>query len=529
MKRRLFASLTMLVCAAAIAGCGASNSRQSSGASKPYAELRWGEQPFPGVLDWQKQAWNQIVQVESLAVQDLVEFEPNGTLKPGLASSIEQPDPTTYIYNIRRGVKFSDGHPLTVADVVYSLSQNMASESSTKALWAGVASVSARGNSAVVVKLKQPSAVWPQNLAATGQIYEKAAAEKAGKALGTPGHMLVGTGPWKFDSFTPEASVQLSRNPYWSGPLQPAAKVNITIFKSEATEALALRSGAIDGASLYAAPKFFANIPGVHALSQESRVNIEYLSMNTAVAPFSDPHVRRAIAYATNVNGIINAVFPPGYVQEEATIAPRALFSGFDADQVNKMFATLPRYEYDLAAAKRELAKSAYPRGFSTEIQAGASESVPLEIAEVVANGLEKIGIKAKIHQLQPAEVADMFGSKVKIYVNLLFPWNADADGNVSYLLSEPEIRPPGGGGNSAAYRNTEVNKLMAAEEGALNPTRRLELIGKLLRQAGSDVPYRPLYSFPEFASLSDKYAFPHYSAFTNWYTPWAMHVKLAG
>ncbi len=531
MKKCLCASLAMLALAAAVAGCGASTGRQSGnqvGSSKPYAELRWGDQPFPGIIDWQKQAWNQAVQVESLAVQDLVEFEPNGRLKPGLASSIEQPNPTTYVYNIRTGVKFSDGRPLTVADVVYSLDQNLTEEATTKTLWEDVASVAAHGSSAVIVKLKQPNAVWPQTLAATGQIYQKTAAEKAGKALGTPGHMLIGTGPWKIDSFTPEASVQLSRNPYWSGPPQPAAKVNITVFKSEATEALALRSGAIDGASIYSSPKLFANIPGVHALSQEPRVNIEYLAINTAVPPFNDPHVRRAIAYATNVNGIINAAFPAGAAHEEVAITPPALFADFDSSQVSKVFATLPKYEYNPAAAKRELAKSAYPNGFSTEIQVPAGVTVPLEIAQVLVHDLEKVGITVKIHELQSTETANMFGGKVKLYVQELFPWDADPNGNLSFMLPESEIRPPGSGGNDAAYRNAEVNKLLASEAGALNSTTRLGLIGKLLRLVGSEVPYRPLYSVSEFASMSDKYVFPHYSAFTNWYTPWAMDVKLA-
>jgi peptide/nickel transport system substrate-binding protein len=525
-----------LVLATMVAACGGSEGQSGvassggAGSSKQYAELRWGDLPFSGVIDWQKNASIEAVEAQSLAVQDLVETEPDGRLKPGLASSVEQPNPTTYLYNIRPGVKFSDGHPLTVADVIYSLDQNMAKESATQTLWKDVASVSARGNSAVVVKLKRPSAVWPQNLAASGQVYEKAAAEKAGKALGAPGHMLIGTGPWKIDSYVPEASVQLSRNPYWSGPPQPAAKVTITMFKSEATEALALRSGAIDGASFYLSPKLFVNIPGVHGLSQEPRVDGEYLTMNTGLAPFNDLHVRRAIAYATDVKGIISALFPPGYASEEVAITPPATFADFDKGQVSQMFNALPKYEYDVAAAKRELAKSAYPHGFTTEIQVDANVSNVRASAEILSASLAKIGIEAKIHEIEPAEQSDMFGSKVKLYILLVAPWDGDPDGTLSYFLPESEIRPPGGGGNFADYRNAEVNKLIVAEESALNPTKRLQLIGKLLRLVGSEVPYLPLYATGELAILSNKYTYvSQYSAFTSWYTPWAMNVKLAG
>jgi len=326
-----------LVLSVAVAACGGSKgqagaaSRGGAGSTKQYAELRWGDVPFPGVIDLQKSPFGSAELVESLVVQDLVEFEPNGTLKPGLASSIERPNQTTYIYNIRRGVKFSDGHPLTVADVVYSLDQNMSKESSTQTLWADVSSVYARGSSA--------------------------------------------------------------------------------------------------------------------------------------------------------------------------------------------------KYKYDLAAAKRELSKSAYPHGFSTELQVAASELVAKEAAEVIVADLAKIGVSAKIRELQPAEDSNVFG-KVKMFMAFNFPWNADPDGNLTWQLPESEIRPSGG--NTAGYRNAELNRLLVAERGELNPARRLQLIDKLLTIVGNEVPYMTLWRTPEFASLSNKYVDPHYSAWTNWFTPWAMHVKLA-
>src|ERR1700733_13340905 len=84
-----------LVLSVAVAACGGSKgqagaaSRGGAGSTKQYAELRWGDVPFPGVIDLQKSPFGSAELVESLVVQDLVEFEPNGTLKPGLASSIE--------------------------------------------------------------------------------------------------------------------------------------------------------------------------------------------------------------------------------------------------------------------------------------------------------------------------------------------------------------------------------------------------------------------------------------------------------
>ena len=55
-------------------------------------------------------------------MEPLVQYDKAGGIQPDLASSFSIPNPTTYVYNLRHGVKFWDGHPLTSADVIYSLS-----------------------------------------------------------------------------------------------------------------------------------------------------------------------------------------------------------------------------------------------------------------------------------------------------------------------------------------------------------------------------------------------------------------------
>ncbi len=527
MRKCLLGCVT-LVLAVAVAGCGGvSDSQKSSvtGSSKPYAELRWGTEPFPGPINFWTTFWSQEEDVQSLAVQSLVEFEPNGKLRPGLASSVEQPSPTTYAYHIRTGVKFSDGHPLTVADVVRSLDQNFYKSSWSSAYWGDVSSVSVHGRSTVVVKLKHPEAAWPGIFAYSSVVIENA----QDKALGTPGHLPIGTGPWQIDSFTPETSVQLSRNPYWTGPRQPAAKVSFTFFKSEATMSLALRSGAIDGAAYYGTLKSFLGIPGVHALRHEPRWDMSELVMNTSSAPFNNVHVRRAIAYATDAKGIIKALLPAGYGEEEATTVPRSLFVNFDPARVNEMLGALPKYEYNLTAARRELAKSGYPHGFSTEVQVQAAEASNVEVAQIVAADLAKIGIEAKVHAVQTNEwfALSTGGKGGKLLIGTWDPLYADPESNTCFY-EEAEIKPAGSGCNAAHFRNAEVNHLLKEQSETLNQASRLRLIGKLLKITAEEEPYRPLYSIGLTGSLSNKYVYPHFSFFTFAMTPWAMEVKLA-
>jgi peptide/nickel transport system substrate-binding protein len=520
---------TALVVAALVVGCGGGGKSQPGatgpGSPKSYAELRWGFPTFPGAIDWSKNQWYPVAAIQHLAVQNLVEFESSGKVKPGLASSIEQPTPTTYVYHIRSGLRFSDGTPLKVADVMYSLDRNLyGRESIVKPYWEDVAAISARGNSTVTIKLKRPDAAWPYVMAFTSQVIEKAAAEKMGEqALGTPGHPLIGTGPWKIDSYKPEVGVHLSRNPYWSGPVQPAAKINISLFKEESPMSLALRSGAIDGSYFYVKPKLFANIAGTRPLTA-SGLLIAYLGMGTTTPPFNNVHVRRAIAYATDIKGMISALYPNGLATPDVTLAPTAMFADLGSpSHVNSVLETLPKYAFDLTAARRELAKSPYPHGFTTTMQAQVAEPGMVLLVQILASDLAKIGITAKVEEIPNDEIAARYEKKrFTIFATEDAGYYADPEGLFGYVLPPTQLN------NYANYRNPEVVKLLSEQSEALQPERRLQLIGKMLKIVGEEVPYIGVFSHQFFGTLADGYVFPQFSQWAGLFTPWAMEVKKA-
>ena len=537
MRKCLFAAVA-IVLAVVVTACGGGGGSGPSGAahsgeaasSKQYAELRWGTEPFPGPINLDNNQWGQVFQISALALQSLVELEANGGVKPSLlTSSIEHPNPTTYVYHLRSGMRFSDGKPVTVEDILFSLRRNIiGKESQTKTYWADVASVDGQGNSAVVIKLKRPNPFWESILAFSGQIIEKAQAERVGeKALGTAGNLPIGTGPWKFDSYKPEVSVQLSSNPYWRGQSQPAERITISLFKEESQIALALRSGAIDGTFMILSVKPFENIAGTRLITAPGGNEI-YLGMNTTTPPFNDVHVRRAIAYATDVKGMVETLFP-GTGSEDVTMAPRYVFSGLgSASQVNSMISSLPHYEYDLAAARRELAKSAYPHGFTTKVQAVAGEESPIIAAQILSHDLGKIGIKANVDEVPLDAYSSLYGNKVTIWPNEFGAVYPDPESLMSCLLSPSQIGTASAGCNFANYNSQKVNKLEAQEGETLNQSKRLQLIKELLQTVAEEVPYKPLYTHDAYVQLSDKYVFPGFSWWTYLSRPWALDVKLA-
>ncbi len=536
MRKYLCVCLTILL-GAIIAGCGgsksqagnASSSSGEAGSSKTYAEFRLGEPTFPSALLWTDDTYYQPAEIESLMAQNLVEFESNGNVKPGpLTSSMEQSNPTTYVYKLKSGVKFSDGKPVTAADAAYSLKLNLGAESQVAIFWSDVASVSARGDSTVVVKLKRPKFEWQQVMGMTSQVLEKEAAEQGGgqKTLGTPSNLPIGSGPWKITSYTPETSVVLEPNTYWTGQQRPARKIVMTEFKQEATIALALRSGSIDGSEWFVDPKLFENIPGVRRITAPG-VGMSFISMDVDVPPLNDVHVRRAIAYATNVAGIIKSQYGEGLASEVlAEGATNQFYLGLGSKgEVNKMLASLPSYKYDLAAAKRELAKSSCAHGCSTTVQVQSSGGEVAE-GEILVNELNKIGIEAKLKEMSAAESSAVYGTtKGQIEIgeltnpypgpDVLADFNLLSSGIASHI-------------NGARFSNKEVDAALEKLSETSNTHTRLRLVGKVMRIANEEEPYRPMYSHVEWMELSDKYVYPTYSQWTSNFTPWALDVKLA-
>jgi peptide/nickel transport system substrate-binding protein len=513
-------------------GKGASNAPVANGSSKSYPELRWGFTTFPGALDITRNVWNQIASIEGLVVTNLMEFGPGGKVQPGLASSTEQPNPTTYVYHLR-SMKFSDGKPVTAADVVFSLDRNItAKESWTKAYWEDATSISAPNSSTVVIKLKRPDAIFQDVVAFTSQVIEKSSAEKIGeKALGMPGHMVIGAGPWKLVGYQPEASVELARNPYWTGAPQPAEKITIDLFKTEASMALALRSGAIDGVFDYLTPKIFTSIPGVRPLKAPG-TTVNYLSFNTDAPPLNNVHVRRAIAYATDAKGIINALFSGGLATVDPTIMPVDLFEAIGSkSEVSSLVGSLSTYEFNLEKAKQELAKSPYPHGFSTTIQVGQVYASLVSAAEILSSDLAKIGVTANVDEMTPAVAEALEASgKSKLLMDEIYSVYPDPEGIMSSLIAPGQIHPPGSGLNAANFRNAEVDKLLPESVETLDKTKRVQLIGKLLKVVNEEAPYRPIYTHATFAALSEKYVLSS-ASFNGWtllWGPWALGVKLA-
>ena len=128
---------------------------------------------------------------DSLMCESLLRQAPDGSIEPGLAT-VSNPSPTTVVFTLRPGVKFWDGHPVTSADVVYSLDRQFSPKLGgyNVADFSRVASITATGTSQVTIKLKQPDYWLEGELASIpGIVIEKSFAEEGRQELRHPGRI----------------------------------------------------------------------------------------------------------------------------------------------------------------------------------------------------------------------------------------------------------------------------------------------------------------------------------------------------
>lgn len=347
---------------------------------------------------------------------------------PMLASSYSiSSDQLTYTFHIRPGVKFSNGQPLTAADVVFSLKRDMhPSISLLNSLNARISSITATDSHTVQIKLKSP---WPSLLAdlasPTGAIYpDNAFTTKTAASFFT--QHPVGTGPFMLVSEVPNTSYVVTRNPhYWDTAAAPSLdKITFQIVTDDTARATAVLGGQADIALNPPANQ----VPSYQGNSSV-RVNmvtssiVELICLNLSKPPFTNQKVRQAVSLALNRADIVKSgLF--GYAVPASTFLVGPAKDTFQNTSLNL-------YPYDVARAKELMKESGIktPVTVPFEVSTGTAQQAILTVAQ---SDLASIGINLKPIVKDSASVDnDIIGGK--------FTMNTTFWGDVS---ADPSIQP---------------------------------------------------------------------------------------
>ncbi|CUH75021.1 ABC transporter substrate-binding protein [Tropicibacter naphthalenivorans] len=324
--------------------------------------------------------------------EGLTKFTETGAVVPGLGTSWEiSEDGLTYTFHLAEGVTFHDGTAFDAADVKFSLDRARAedSQNAQKALFASIETVEATDPQTVTVTLSKPDGAFLFNMAWGDAVI--VAPESIEGIKQTP----IGTGPFKFDTWTQGDSIHLVANDaYWGD--KPALSEATFKFISDPTAAFAaMMAQDIDAFAGFPAPE---NLPMFDAdprfqVLRGSTEGETILAMNNKQAPFDNVKVRQAVAHAINRQDIIDgAMFGLGtpigthFAPHNPDYVDLTGLSGFDPE-----------------AAKALLAEAGFPDGFTTTLKL-PPPSYARRGGEIIAAQLRAIGIETEITNLEWAQ-----------------------------------------------------------------------------------------------------------------------------
>lgn len=391
MKKHLITKVLPFLAAAALllqtAGCG-SGGAQSSVASqtgkKTGGEFVFGLQTQPDHLDPYLAATADTRQILFNVFEGLVKPDKDGNLQPALAQKWNAEDGALdYVFQLRPGVKFHNGKAVTPQDVKYSL-EKAAGLSGGKLLVSSLSnlkSVGISGENEVRLTLKKPDYDFLANL--TVAIVPKDYADQDTHPIGT--------GPFKFESFTPQQSLVLAKNAdYWQKDLPHLDKVTFKLESDSNALLMDLQGGSVDGAGI--ANNVASQLGDGFDVVQANSNSVQLLALNNAAKPFDSKLVRQAVSYAVNPDEIIRTVELGAGVRVGTPVIP-GLKKYYDGSLVNA-------YGSNVEKAKQLLAQAGYANGFSFTITVPSNYTVHVDTAQVIAAQLKKAGITVQIKQV---------------------------------------------------------------------------------------------------------------------------------
>lgn len=429
---------------------------------------------------------NESIWIAEQIMEPLYTVTPDGKgVKPWLATSYTvSKDGKTYTFKLRKGVRFSNGKPMTSADVKFSIDDARKQAKGWGYLDTAIKSISAPDPDTVVFHLKFKWAPFLADIAlfANGIIPNHWNNEPRAQFYKHP----IGTGPFMWDKRVVGQSVTLKRNPYyWQKGKPYLDSVTWTYVSDENTRELQLRGGQIqvDEFPPFNSIAKLKSTPGI-TMSLFPSTRTDYLIMNEQYPPLADVHVRRAISYAIDRAAIVKSVLF-GYGKPANSFLP---------PQVPYYDPHSPGLQFDMAKAKAEMAKSKYPNGFKVTLQVGAGAQVENAIGQILQSQFKQLGIDVTFKQVDTSTEFDNIGARK--YQLAFSYWTmdiADPDELVTFAVD------PAGGAHSwyTGYDNPTVVKLSHEAQRETNPATRAKLYAQIQRLAAQDAFIAFLYYSP--------------------------------
>lgn len=443
--------------AAGVAGVAAPSALWSCRAAAADSTLTIALPNNPATLDPINSAnWDAMVITQTI-FENLVEVDVEGNLQPGLAVALPEisSDGLKYRFELREGVQFQNGQPLSAEDVKYSFEYllNPANKSIRRPLFLPIQRIVVEDTRHVRFELAHAYRPWLDYMSPYMGIFPKGSREANPENYFKTSPAGVGTGPGIFVSWTPNESVLLKRNPnYWKKPIPYWDSLNIRIIPEDAGRIAAVMTGEVDIISA-PPPKDFARLkstPGLAGGDKPSLGGWLFLATNTLKPPFDDVNFRRALAHAIDRDSIAKDVYY-GLVDPASIPAPpHGWWYDAAADKVN---------QYDPAKAKEYLAKSKYAGGTEFEMMM-PSQPYLLDVKDaalVIQAQLAELNIKVRQRLVEQGVLLQMIGAGA--HVSALQVWLSPSEPS---FMFDNAFNPHAFMAKACGYTDPQLQELVA-------------------------------------------------------------------
>ncbi|HLH24324.1 MAG TPA: ABC transporter substrate-binding protein [Chloroflexota bacterium] len=430
-------------------------------------------------------AWQGVF--EGLARRNAVER----AYEPLVAERWEVLNPTTWRFHIRPGIRFSDGSPLTAADVKHSLIDRALNDPDSNRR-SGIVTVD---DAAVVddltldVTTKVPDAALLSTIT-TVPITSKVLYDRVGKEAAD--RQPVSAGPYILQELVPDQRMVLRKNPYyWRDVASAPDEVVIRWIKEPVVGLTALQSGEVDMTGALP-PNLTPQLTG-NVRPQALPSGVIYFMGIAPIGPLGNKLVRQAINYAVDKDAIIAGILKGQAKRVDGALLESA--TGYTPD-------VQPKYTYDPARARALLAQAGFPNGFQTELVHPMGRYLgDVDIASVLAAQLGQVGIQVT---LKPTETSTYLAQTRSGTFPLFLYGSGDVDEPNRYLM---QFFRSGATRLLGGWQSAEVDRLLDAETAEFDADRRAALLGQLQSALNEEAPFVPLLTFTTTVGLSNRWS----------------------
>ncbi|MEO8906765.1 MAG: ABC transporter substrate-binding protein [Microbacteriaceae bacterium] len=538
--RLVMAAVVTVVSALALAACSPPGSG-STAENKPTYSLTaktaapkgdidsftWASYAEPFLLDYAYAFDYSDNQVLSNVCESMLRLNPDMSISPGLAESYSNPTPLKWVYEMRPGVTFHDGTPMTAADAVASMRRQIdpAVGSSWYSVFQNVASIDQTGPMEVTVTLTKPDAQFNDGISGSAGVVESAATlAKDGKNYGNSTGLVNCTGPYALTAWKSGESVTLTRyDNYWDKALMAKAKTVTILFMTDPNARVnALMSGQVDGGWMVpseAIPKL-----------QASKTGSLYFGMNTAVnslvigdlgGVLGNVDVRKALLMAMDRQGMVDAA-AKGFGQVTSALSTESVWGEATAATRTAAFSGLNDYKLNVAAAKK-LVEKAGATGKTLVIRTAPMGNDFNIVAQGTAAAAKSIGLKPTIQTMTPDAYTTLFSDpSARKGVDLFY---------TSWYLSTPDplemygVLQTGQFSNYGNWSDPKFDSLVSKAIATPDPESRAQVSVQLQKIANQQLPWLPIFQAPMTVYLNKRITGVSPSVASMLYYPWAATI----